>query len=159
MKKIFYLLILSLSLAACCNCDPLDQTSKPCMDVQTIEVYVGASDWQYTNFQGSAYENNYFYAVVDVPEITRSVFDRGEVQAYVVYNPGTQDAFKHILPYVRHYEEQVEGGWNYYTETVDCLYGPGWVEFNYSASDFAYEDDANINPNGMYFTIVITKEI
>jgi hypothetical protein len=60
---------------------------------------------------------------------------------------------------VRHYEELLSNGkWNYFTETVDCMYGVGWVEFNYRASDFAYEDDVNINPTDMDFTIVVTTK-
>ena len=77
----------------------------------------------------------------------------------VVYDRNTPNASKHILPYVRHYEELLsDGTWHYYTETVDCMYGPGWVEFNYRASDFAYEDNVNINPTSMQFSIVITRE-
>ena len=37
-------------------------------------------------------------------------------------------------------------------------YGVGWVEFNYRASDFAYEDDVKINPTDMDFTIVLTTK-
>ena len=94
-----------------------------------------------------------------MPEITSSVFNDGEVQAYIVYDKHSSQAFKHLLPYVRHYEELLANGtWNYYTETVDCVYGVGWVEFNYRASDFAYEDNVNINPNDMDFTIVLTTK-
>lgn len=155
MKKGFLWLLLGLVLTSCNvhNTTECDHVTK------TINVFVSAADWQYTNYEGSPFNNNYFYAVVDMPEITRSVFDRGEVTAYVVYDGNTSNACKHVLPYVRHYEEQLTGGtWNYYTETVDCLYGPGWVEFNYRASDFAYEDNVNINPLSMQFSIVITYD-
>ncbi len=65
---------------------------------------------------------------------------------------------QHLLPYSRHYEEQrTDGTWNYYTETIDCVFGIGWVEFDFSSSDFAYEDNLNINPLGMDFRIVITR--
>ena len=152
MKKVFLWILLGIVLTGCTvnsDCD---------LEMETIDVFVSAADWQYTYFEGSPYNNNYFYAVVNVPEITRTVFDRGEVKAYVVYDRNTSNASKHILPYVRHYEEQLsDGNWNYYTETVDCLYGPGWVEFNYRASDFAYEDNVNINPVSMHFSIVITR--
>ena len=153
MKKVLIWLVMGLLLTGC-------TTIVSDLDMQTVEVYISANDWQYTNYtQGnSPFANNYFYALVDMPEITRQVFDKGEVKAYVVYDRNTANASKHILPYVRHYEEQLQdSNWHYYTETVDCMYGPGWVEFNYRASDFAYEDNVNINPVGMHFTIVITR--
>ena len=154
MKKGFLWLVLSLVLTGCTF-----HSNEWSHEMQTIDVFVSAADWQYTNYEGSPYNNNYFYAVVEMPEITRQVFDKGEVKAYVVYDRNTNNAAKHILPYVRHYEEQLtDGSWNYYTETVDCFYGPGWVEFNYRASDFAYEDNVNINPMSMQFSIVITRE-
>ena len=154
MKKVFLWLVLGLVLTGCTF-----HSNECTHEMQTIDVFVSAADWQYTNYEGSPYNNNYFYAVVEMPEITRQVFDKGEVKAYVVYDRNTSNAAKHILPYVRHYEEQLtDGSWNYYTETVDYFYGPGWVEFNYRASDFAYEDNVNINPMSMQFSIVITRE-
>lgn len=156
MKKIFVLLLPLLALMSCGNTYIYDGFT-----VKSYNVHVDATDWQYTNYteNGSPYANNYFYCQVDMPEVTSSVFERGEVQAYVVYDKRSSNAFKHILPYVRHYEElRLDGTWNYYTETVDCVYGVGWVEFNYRASDFAYEDDVKINPYAMDFTIVITTK-
>jgi hypothetical protein len=102
--------------------------------------------------------NNYFYVSVDVPEITNLVFEKGEVKAYLVqdrYN--NYYARKNLLPYVLHKEEYVNGNWVFFTETVDFTYGIGWVEFNFRASDFAYEENLNINPEAMEFDIVITK--
>lgn len=154
MKKIVLWLLLGIGLTGCTFTTVSD------VEMETINVYVSADDWQYTDYtqNNSPFANNYFYATVKVPQITTSTFTEGEVKAYVVYDRNTPNVSKHILPYVRHYEELLSGGnWHYYTETVDYMYGPGWVEFNYRASDFAYEDDVTINPVGMYFTIVITR--
>lgn len=153
MKKILFWFLLMVCLTGC-------TTIVSDLEMEAIDVYVSADDWQYTDYtqDNTPFANNYFYATVNVPEITNSVFSKGEVKAYVVYDRNTSNASKHILPYVRHYEEKLnDGTWHYYTETVDCMYGPGWVEFNYRASDFAYEDNVNINPVGMHFTIVVTK--
>lgn len=153
MKKVLFGFVLALTFASC--------TYTTNVDMESIDVYVAPQDWKYTNYtqDGMPYANNYFYAVVDMPEITRSVFEQGEVKAYIVYDYNSANASKHILPYVRHYEEINDlGDWHYYTETVDCSYGPGWVEFNYRSDDFIYEDDVTINPNGMHFTIVITRK-
>lgn len=156
MKKILVLMLPILALIGCGNSYTYNGFT-----VESYDVHIDASDWQYTDYTANnlPYANNYFYCSVDMPEITSSVFNEGEVQAYIVYDKRTQNAFKHLLPYVRHYEEELaNGSWNYYTETVDCIYGVGWIEFNYRASDFAYEDDVKINPNDMDFTIVITTK-
>lgn len=156
MKKILVLMLPILALVGCGNSYTYNGFT-----VESYDVHIDASDWQYTNYtsNGTPFANNYFYCTVNMPEITSSVFNDGEVQAYIVYDKHSSQAFKHLLPYVRHYEELLANGtWNYYTETVDCVYGVGWVEFNYRASDFAYEDNVNINPNDMDFTIVLTTK-
>lgn len=153
MKKYFVFLLAMIALAGCEGTTIIGNTQ------QVVNVSVAKNLWLYSNASSATpYANNYFYASVKVPQITADVFYRGEVQAYIVYNQNTKDAMQHLLPYSRHYEEQRnDGTWNYYTETTDCIFGIGWVEFNFSNSDFAYEDNANINPLDMDFRIVITR--
>ena len=102
MKKIYLFLLPLLALMSCGNSYIYNGFS-----VETYDVHIDASDWQYTDYTANnlPYANNYFYCSVDMPEITSSVFNEGEVQAYIVYDKRTQTAFKHLLPYVRHYEE------------------------------------------------------
>lgn len=156
MKK--YFVFLFGIVAALAGCDYHYTTTVVGSTQKIVDVKVDAKQWQYTDPYGkNPYDNNYFYAAVNVPEITENVFDNGQVQAYIVYDRNSKDAMQHLLPYVRHYEEQLpDSTWTYYTETVDCVYGIGWIEFNYRASDFAYEDDVTINPNTMDFRVVIT---
>lgn len=157
MKKFLLLSLLSILFAACVN-NPtyIEQNGAT---LQTIKVKVNENEWGYTQ-QGDndQFNNNYFYAVVDMPEITRTVFDHGEVKAYIVYNRSSlSKARKHLLPYVLHKELLGDDGkWSYFTETYDFTYGIGWAEFNFRTSDFAYEDNININPPAMEFDIVIT---
>lgn len=147
MKK-FLLFALVLCMASCTFVE------RPGTTMKTITIRVKATDWQYTNQSN----NNYFYSGVDVPEITSSVFEYGEVKAYLVKDRGDNYyARKHALPYVIHKEEYLNGNWIFFTETVDFTYGKGWVEFNFRASDFAYEENLSINPEAMEFDIVITK--
>lgn len=155
MKKI--LLVFSIALVVVgCNLTHVDQDSAT---LKTIKIKVRAKEWLYTQ-QGNddQYNNNYFYAVVNMPEITENVFDYGEVKAYAVFNRNSPTyARKHLLPYVLHVEEPTNtGDWLYFTETYDFIYGIGWAEFNFRTSDFAYEDNVNINPPAMEFDIVIT---
>ena len=157
MKKILFLLCMTCALVACVsNPTYIEQEGAT---LKTIQVTVNANEWSYTQ-QGAEdqFNNNYFYAVVDMPEITKEVFNYGEVKAYAVFERNnTTYARKHLLPYVLHMEEPTNTGeWLYFTETYDFTYGIGWAEFNFRTSDFAYEDNVNINPPAMDFDIVIT---
>ncbi len=156
MKKIVLLLLAVVAMSSCV----MNPTYKEYegSKVEVIKVKVEAKDWQYTQ-EGSSdqFNNNYFYAGVEMPELTADVFDRGEVKAYLVLDRQNQSkARKHLLPYVLHVEEQYYGDWIFYTQTIDFTYGIGWAEFNFRMSDFAYEEDEYINPVGMEFDIVIT---
>lgn len=147
MKKILFFALL-LCMASC------TVVEQPSRKTKTITVRVNATDWQYSN-QGN---NNYFYAGIDVPEITQAVFEKGEVKAYLVQDRyDSYYARKNLLPYVLHKEDYINDNWVFYTETVDFTYGIGWGEFNFRASDFAYEEDVKIKPKAMEFDIVITK--
>ena len=80
MKKILFFVLACVALVSCNNTTIIDGST-----LKTIRVTVKAADWQYTQ-QGNndQFNNNYFYAGVNVPEITERVFDYGEVKAYVV---------------------------------------------------------------------------
>lgn len=157
MKKILFLFGVTIALVACVsNPTYIEQEGAT---LKTIQVTVNANEWSYTQ-QDTAdqYNNNYFYAVVDMPEINKEVFNYGEVKAYAVFDRNSLTyARKHLLPYVLHMEESTNTGeWLYFTETYDFTYGIGWAEFNFRTSDFAYEDNVDINPPAMEFDIVIT---
>ena len=69
--------------------------------LKTIRVKVKANEWSYTQ-QGTTdqFNNNYFYAGFNVPEINKEVFDYGEVKAYAVFDRQyASKARKHLLPY------------------------------------------------------------
>lgn len=146
MKKVLLGIIFCLALTGC------TYTTVSNLEMQTIDVHVRASDWQYTHMV----DNNYFRCVIDMPEITPDVFNNGEVQAYrLFYDQINKEWFKHILPDVFHMKE----GDFLYTITVDCIYGVGWLELNYRVSDFAYDtgDYKAFAPEAMDFSIVITQ--
>ena len=149
MKKIHLFLLPLLALMSCGNSYTYNGFT-----IKSYDVHVSADDWLYTDLPS----NNYFYCVVDMPEISSYAFDNGEVNVYRVFKKGTREAFKHILPDVLHCEEFSGSQPIRYTTTVDCIYGLGWLELNYRASDFAYEQNININPEEMDFTIVITTK-
>ncbi len=149
MKKTLLGIIFSLALTGC------TYTTVSNLEMKTIEVHVRASDWQYSDM----IDNNYFYCVIDMPEITSKVFNEGEVQAYRIFYDNNNEPFKHILPDVFHNKEIIDGETFLYTTTVDCLYGVGWLELNYRVSDFVYDegDYRDFAPKAMDFSIVVTK--
>lgn len=157
MKKILFLFGVTIALVACIsNPTYIEQEGAT---LKTIQVTVNANEWSYTQQDTTdQFNNNYFYAVVDMPEINKEVFNYGEVKAYAVFDRNSITyARKHLLPYVLHAEEKnVYGEWVFYTQTIDFTYGIGWAEFNFRMSDFAYEEDVTINPPAMEFDIVIT---
>lgn len=111
-----------------------------------------SSPWDYSNYS----DNNYYFAKFDVPALTNFVFTDGNVNGYILLTENGQ-TIQHSLPYVLHkYEKDASGNPIYYTETVDFVYGVGWVQIEVRDSDFAYEDNAQIVPNQMSFRIVMT---
>ncbi|MBQ2440677.1 MAG: hypothetical protein II502_00615, partial [Paludibacteraceae bacterium] len=87
------------------------------------------------------------------------VYDKGNVQGYVIYNYDKPNERQHVLPYTRHYEKCVDEAnnqWEFYNETVDFVFGLDWVEFQFRASDFKYEDDETYNPGECRFRLVLT---
>ena len=110
------------------------------------------TQWDYSNYK----DNNFYFAKFDVPALTSFVFTDGNVNGYI-YMTENGEKIQHSLPYVLHkYETDSQGNPIYYTETVDFVYGVGWVQIEVRDSDFAYETDVQIVPNQMSFRIVMT---
>lgn len=121
--------------------------------VKTILVNVPENSWKYS----FADNNNYFYATVDMPEITEDIFDKGLVKMYRVYNYDKTNASQIEMPYVRPQEWTPDEGlsWCFYTEVVDYEYFIGSMTIAYTASDFDYELDKSFVPEAMQFRCVI----
>lgn len=154
MKKYVFMLaamVAAMSLTSCKG-----EKGDPGMNVEwkIVDINVNANDWSYTQDTDPSrgqWDNNYFYVGYDVPSLTKFIFTDGTVHAYVIYYNGKEDV-QRPLPFSQHKEAFVvdaEGNEQriFYTETYDYVYGMGWVEFNYRASDFAYEDGAVMDPD------------
>lgn len=151
MKKYLFLLLCVPAIVGC--------TTKNVTEVvyrtTTVSYVYQVDTWNYSNLssQGSPFANNYFYAKADFPELTADVCRNANIQVYRV-----RDGYQHVLPEVQHYEQQIDAeNWNFYTQTVDCIYGPGWIEFDVTHSDFEYESDLSYVPEAMQFRVVITE--
>lgn len=154
MKKYLFLLLCSLAIVSCTEQKIVYQTSN-----QSFTYTINA--WDYTNMvdqQGTPYANNYFYKRVNVPELTREMVLNGNIQVYRVHYIDTPNEYLHILPEVQHNEElQQDGSYKFYTQTIDAIYGEGWIEFAVYMSDFFYEDDLQYVPEIMNFQVVLTR--
>lgn len=116
-----------------------------------IPVQVNQNEWSYTNTEN----NNYFYAVISVPELTWDIYEHGNVMIYREYDQGTNNAVQTPLPFTRHVEYQDGGVWKFYTESVDYEYTQGKVTIFYTLNDFDYEIDQTFVPEQMNFRIFI----
>lgn len=159
MKKIIYIVLAAVFLTSC-EGDP----GRPGRDGRDGEdgavtykkiVYfdVPQEAWQYSGDD----MNNFFYATIDMPEITEEVFNYGIVKTYQTFdfNPKTQSWASQIeLPYSLHSEEEINPNeWVFYTETVNYEYYVGSITIYYTASDFQYEVKY-YTPGNMYFRCV-----
>ncbi|MCQ2347378.1 MAG: hypothetical protein MJZ92_05570 [Paludibacteraceae bacterium] len=161
MKKILYVLLVALSATTLVSCkgekgDP----GMPGRDgkdgasiVKNVIINVEQKNWGYSNTDN----NNYFFATVDMPEITEKIFDGGIIKMYRVWNYETKDAIQTEMPYTRQYEVLPDGSsaWYFYTEHIDYDFGIGKMTIYYSVSDFDYELDETFVPEAMQFRCVI----
>lgn len=161
MRKFIYAIMLLGSVLALSSCR--GEPGRDGMDglngldgfgtIRTIDVKVPNSSWNYSN----ATDNNYFYAEVNMPEITEDVFDNGMIKMYRTYNYDNADASQIELPYVRpiQYFDAPTGQWFSYTEHVDYEFFIGKLMIFYTVSDFYYGTDSHLDPPGeMRFRIV-----
>lgn len=161
MKRIFHFCALIALMVFAASCigprgpqGPMGPAGKDGNTTYTkvVSIPVAQNNWVYSN----ADNNNYFYAKVNVPEITKYVFDWGIINMYRTWKVDGIDV-KQQLPFVRHqefYDESV-GQWGFYTETVDYDYSVGELYIYYRASDFDYELNTTFVPDAMDFKMVI----
>ncbi len=151
MKKLFYLLAVTLVLMSCGPNEPRK------LNRRIIDLEIDQKEWTYSDVAN----NNYFTARFKMDEITKDVYDNATITVYREWNTGSSRATQMQLPYVRQVEEYVEdaenpdnSAWVFFTETVDYEYGIGWMDFTYRVSDFLYEINY-YEPETMHFRVVI----
>jgi len=153
-KTILTLLALAAGLLTIASCTKTYDTYVVGPELQTIIINVDQSHWAYSNLDN----NNYFYSTVDMPEITKDVFNYGLIKMYRTYDFTSSNPSQIELPYVRHNEYQISGdNWGFYTETVDYEICLGQIIIYYTASDFDYELDEAFIPDSMQFRCVICR--
>jgi hypothetical protein len=161
MKKLIYglLVVLAVGLTACQGQPGRDGKDgrdgrDGLINYYNIPVQINQNEWSYTNFDN----NNFFYATINMPEITKDIYQHGNMMVYREFDPGTDQATQTPLPYSRHREylaDQATNTWGFYTETVDYEFTVGKMTIFYTASDFDYEIDQSFVPEQMNFRVFI----
>lgn len=155
IRKLFTVFSLSLALFMLGSCEgPAGRDGRDGIDgscvMEPIDIDVPQKAWQYSNIDN----NNYFYAVVQMPEITRNVLYNGTVMVYRTYEMNEKDGTPGMvmLPYVRPIEMYVGNyQWEFFTEQVDCEIREGKLIFYYTLNNFNYELDESFVPEAMQF--------
>lgn len=152
MKKILYILIaLPLCLmTSCSGRDGIDgrngrdgRDGRDGLDgafaIHNVLINVDPENWELTTYK----DNNYYFASVDMPEITKDVFKGGMIKMYRVfgnesYTEILDNACQIEMPYVRPVEEVDDIETFRYIETVDYDFNIGRLTIYYTTSDFFY---------------------
>lgn len=151
MKKYLYICLLAtlgIVITACNNNAP--QLSK-----KTIDLVVNSNQWEFDQ------DVNQYYCHFNVPELTETAYNYGEVSVSREYNSGTAKAYQVALPetsYKVEYEVNEATGDTtntfYYAQHIDYGFGIGFVEVFYTISDYFYPEGET--PGNMLFRLQLT---
>ena len=117
---------------------------------EIVNVTINQGDWNWIEEAGR------YEAFVDLPELTKFVYENGAQLGYVFIGQPEVDEVQKIMPFVQtYYEEDNQGNPILYTETISCdfQYGsPSSAAFYIQASDLGRDDTILGNYN---FRIVL----
>jgi len=128
------------------------QNNEPQLRKMTIDLEVRQKNWTFDK------EANMFFCHFDVPELTNTIYNYGEVSLNREYNTGSKNAYQVALPETTYRSEQLTDSVGnpvdyYYQQHVDYIYGIGFVEVDLTISDFFYGD---YQPEDMLFRLQMT---
>ncbi len=160
MKKYLFMCLVAAAALGMTSCDTCDcrheQTNNKCyFNQQTIDLVAKTTNWEFDN--GA----NMYYVHFDVPELTSSIYNYGEVSVNREYNSGTDKAYQIALPETTYrvdtvYSDPADPATAepvYYQQHIDYAYGVGFVEIFCTISDFYYE---GFSPEEMRFRMQLT---
>lgn len=129
-KRCSFLLFLGLVLAiglSSCKYEYNEAEKGTKFNSITKTITVRSVDWMEAD--------GYFFFSCDVPELTNEVCKYGTVTCYQ-----DLDAYQIALPKTQHKSVvDAENNIIYYTQTLDFIYGVGFIEIDLTNSDFFYE--------------------
>lgn len=133
MKKILFLLLLTVVFGACETDSDLNWNNRPggTDETQNWDSYtITVDDWQLV---GNPNEDNSFYrCYYDDEYLNQFIFDKGSVMVYIYLQEPDGTITQSPLPYVTHH---VEGN-NSWTETISYDFAVGSLGFYITYSDF-----------------------
>ena len=106
-----------------------------------VDLVVNNTEWIRKTDVGTGL-NGYYTCKFTMPEISTFIFNSGTVLCYIKIDPKQQ-----VLPYVRHYENNLGKMW---TKTIDYDFLPGEMNLYVTNSDFFNEI-----PETMRFRVVL----
>ena len=120
---------------------------------KTVDLTVNTNQWDFDK------GTNQYFCHFDVPELTDSVYNYGEVSVNREYNSGTKNAYQVALPETSYLQIEITNDDNttspYFSQQhLDYAFGIGFVEVFCTISDFYYED--GWKPDGMLFRLQMT---
>ncbi len=134
LLAVILLLGVTFGVTSCSNNDDILETQW-----KVIPISIKKADWKWNATDGQ------YEVIVNIPELTKFVFNEGAVIAYVKFNATT----KAPLPYSKSYSYQYTGNdgktyTGYYTEHIKCDFqvgSPSTVTFYIEASDLQRADE------------------
>ena len=154
-KQLFLCLIAAMAMVSCTRYYNTYEVVGGGVKKKTVDLTVNTNQWDFDK------STNQYFCHFDVPELTDSVYNYGEVSVNREYNSGTKNAYQVALPetsYKVEYQVNETTGDTtntfYYAQHVDCVYGIGFVEVFYTISDYFYPD--GFAPEGMLFRLQMT---
>jgi len=157
MRKLFTILSIALMAFAITSCrGPQGPKGEDgLVYYKVIDLQINQNEWGYSN-HALQYDNNYFYAAFDVPELTTYIYNNGIIKLYREYDYGTDKATQLEIPSNHYVEKQDEAGnWLFYTEYIDYEFTTGKLTVFYTRSDFNYEEDLTFTPEAMHFRLIM----
>lgn len=143
--KLTTLFLLLLTIGYSCSDDVIQQNDFNETQWEIVNVSVKRSDWKWDSNAGR------YEAVVNLPELTKFVYENGAQLGYVFIGTPGVDEVQKMLPFVHTYwEDDGQGGEILYTETISCdfMYGtPSSAAFYIQSSDLFRNDDILANYN------------
>ena len=153
-KQLFLCLIAAMAMVSCTRYYNTYEVVGGGVKKKTVDLTVNTNQWDFDK------GTNQYFCHFNVPELTDSVYNYGEVSVNREYNSGTKNAYQVALPETS-YKVEYEVDENdsvintfYYAQHVDCVYGIGFVEVFYTISDYFYPD--GFAPEGMLFRLQMT---
>lgn len=147
-KFLLSLLVVGLLAGGCTNKYVTEQyTIVEGLDMTLIDFTVKNNNWGYREVEYGNPDEGYFEAILEVPEITKDVIEKGVVMVYRRFVDGGSTIW---TPLPAHRTEKTEDGL-YYTTIVDFEYSLGRVNIFVTATDLY----AGAMPGDMTFRVAI----